>query len=567
MEETTNMLDFDQPKEQSSYIKVIGVGGGGGNAVKYMYEQGIKGVDFIVCNTDLKALNTSPVPNKITLGKGLGAGNKPERAKAAAEQQADEIREMLSHNTQMLFITAGMGGGTGTGAAPVIAEIAKSINTDNEDTKKILVVAIVTTPFSYEGPIRKRQAEAGIAELRKHVDSILVISNDKIRCAFGNMGLSQALNKANTVLHTAAKGIAEIITGNGFINIDFEDVNTVMESSGTALMGTGSGKGDNRAIDAIVAASNSYLLNDNEITGAQNMLLYYSYSPEHEMTMDEMTAVTDYLREITGDSETNVIWGAGEDETLEDELRITLIATGFEQNEKKPFDGIIDNSNAQRELSTNTTTQTTVAKTQVFTPQPVTDLPRELEPKVVPPENATPQAQPKPEPHIYVLNDDPVLEDYNKKQTLNTVKTNEEVKHNDIPASLEPKIVGNNPETHASDTTNHTAQKPNIFSDPFQSSNNENNWRNNNTVYNDSNPETITANLTKDRAQRIKIMHDLLRTKSDGAQIIENMSTEQLSSEAIYETPSSRESETPRNMMASNGVIVSANNFLYDQPD
>ena len=333
MEEITNndIFTFDLPKNQSSYIKVIGVGGGGGNAVNHMYREGIKGVDFIVCNTDMKALNSSPVPNKIVLGDlGLGAGNKPERARKAALEKADDIREALSHNTQMLFITAGMGGGTGTGAAPVIAEVAKSIDLENEDTNKILVVAIVTLPFSFEGRRRREQALQGIEELRKHVDSILVINNDKLR-SFKDFGLSKAFGMANDILLTAAKGIAEIITVDAYVNIDFQDVNTVMENSGTALMGAGSGRGENRAMDAITAATTSVLLDDNDIHGAKNVLLYFSYSPEHEITMDEVGAITDFVSDKT-DGTADVIWGAGADDSLDDELKVTLIATGFEKS-------------------------------------------------------------------------------------------------------------------------------------------------------------------------------------------------------------------------------------------
>lgn len=323
------MLEFDSPKEQSSYIKVIGVGGGGSNAVNNMYAQGIQGVDFIVCNTDMKSLNNSPVPNKIILGE-LGAGNIPEVARKAALEHKDDIREAIVNNTQMLFITAGMGGGTGTGAAPVIAEIAKQIELEDETVKRILVVAIVTVPFTFEGRRRHLQAESGIEELRKHVDSILVINNDKLR-QLGNLTFREAFKQADDVLYTAVKGIAEIITVSAYVNIDFHDVNTVMENSGTALMGAGVGTGETRAKDAIVAASTSVLLNDNDISGAKNILLYFSYSPNYEISMDELGEVTDYITQITGNIDTDVIWGAGADDNLGDELKITLIATGFEK--------------------------------------------------------------------------------------------------------------------------------------------------------------------------------------------------------------------------------------------
>lgn len=324
-----NMLRFDSPKNQSSYIKVIGVGGGGSNAVNNMYVQGIQGVDFIVCNTDEKSLNNSPVPTKIVLGQ-LGAGNVPEVGRKAAVEHKEDILEAISHNTQMLFITAGMGGGTGTGAAPVIAELAKQIELQDETVRRILVVAVVTVPFTIEGKKRRHQAEQGIEELKKHVDSILVINNDKLR-AFGNLPLTGAFKKADDVLYTAVKGIAEIITVSAYVNIDFHDVNTVMQKSGTALMGAGIGRGEDRAMVAIKDASTSVLLDDNDIRGAKSVLLYFSYSPEHEITMDEYSMVTDYITELTGDIDTDVIWGAGSDESLDDELKITLIATGFEK--------------------------------------------------------------------------------------------------------------------------------------------------------------------------------------------------------------------------------------------
>lgn len=321
-------FQFDAPKYESSYIKVIGVGGGGTNAVNHMYTHGIEGVDFIVCNTDDKSLDSSPVPTKIKLGKnGLGAGNIPSVAREKALEVSELLKEHLSKNTQMLFITAGMGGGTGTGAAPVIAKLAKEIEID-DDVSKILVVAIVTLPFSFEGRRRRLQAEEGIAELKKHVDAILIINNDKLR-DLGNMGLRDAFSKADDILLIGAKGIAEIITVKSYINIDFRDVNTVMQSSGVALMGSGIAEGEDRAMKAIQMATNSVLLNDNDIRGAKNILLYLSSGPDNEITMDEIGEITDYIRDETG-NEADVIWGAGFDEKLGRNLNITLIATGFE---------------------------------------------------------------------------------------------------------------------------------------------------------------------------------------------------------------------------------------------
>jgi cell division protein FtsZ len=321
-----DMIKFDMPKNQSSIIKVIGVGGGGSNAVSHMYKQGIRGVDFMICNTDAQAMDLSPVPNKVQLGeKGLGAGSIPSVGKVAAESRLDEIREILEKDTQMVFITAGMGGGTGTGAAPVIASLAKELG--------ILTVGIVTIPFSFEGRKRRQQAEEGINELRKEVDTLLIICNDKLRELYGDLKLSEAFQKADNVLTTASKGIAEIITVTGYINVDFEDVKTVMQNSGKAIMGSAEAEGENRAIEAIKTALSSPLLNDNDIEGASNVLLYIT-SGEEEISMDEVTEITDYIqREAKAQAE--IIWGNGVDKTLGNKISITLIATGFDATKKK----------------------------------------------------------------------------------------------------------------------------------------------------------------------------------------------------------------------------------------
>ncbi len=310
------------PDEQAPIIKVIGVGGGGSNAVNHMYKQGIKGVDFFICNTDAQSLFNSEVPNKIKLGStGLGAGSNPAVGREAAIQIADEIREIISHNTSMLFITAGMGGGTGTGAAPVIAQIAKELG--------ILTVGIITRPFGFEGRKREQQALNGIEELKKYVDSTLVICNDKLLTMQGNIKLSEAFGKADNVLTIAAKGIAEIITVTGRINVDFEDVKTVMKESGKAIMGAGIASGPNRAIEAVEMAMNSPLLDDTDIKGADNVLLYIT-SGKEELTLEELNEITGYITEKTGDN-SNVIWGDGVDPKLGDEITITLIATGFDR--------------------------------------------------------------------------------------------------------------------------------------------------------------------------------------------------------------------------------------------
>jgi cell division protein FtsZ len=322
----SDMINFDLPKNQSSDIKVLGVGGGGSNAVNYMFKQGIEGVDFIVCNTDSQALDCSPVPNKIQLGvsltDGRGAGSIPAVGKNAAIEDLDRIRELLEKNTKMLFITAGMGGGTGTGAAPVIAKACKDMN--------ILTVGIVTIPFAFEGRKRRLQAEEGIKELKENVDALIVICNDKLRELYGNLSVTEAFSKADNVLTTAAKGIAEIITLTGGVNVDFADVRTVMSNSGVAIMGSGSAEGENRAIRAVETALASPLLNDNNIRGASNVLLNI-LSGKEEILMDEITEITDYIQTEAG-STADIIWGYGKDESLGNKINVILVATGFGDN-------------------------------------------------------------------------------------------------------------------------------------------------------------------------------------------------------------------------------------------
>lgn len=323
-----NSIRFDLPKDRSSIIKVLGVGGGGGNAVNHMYEQGIKGVDFVICNTDMQALENSAIPNKVQLGSGLtaglGAGANPEVGKKAAMEAIEDIIDILGVNTKMVFITAGMGGGTGTGAAPIIAKAARELD--------ILTVAIVTTPFKLEGTKRKSHADEGLEQLKRSVDCLLVINNDKIREIYGNLPMRQSFAHANNILTTAAKGIAEIITQTGYINVDFEDVKTVMQSSGVALMGSGSAEGENRAMMAVQQALASPLLNDNKITGAKNVLLNIASGTE-EVLMDELDAIMQYVQSEAGLS-ADVIFGTTFDETLGNKISVTLIATGFKTAEE-----------------------------------------------------------------------------------------------------------------------------------------------------------------------------------------------------------------------------------------
>ncbi|MBL0308243.1 MAG: cell division protein FtsZ [Bacteroidetes bacterium] len=323
------LFQFDLPKEQSSIIKVFGVGGGGSNAVNHMFDQGIVGVNFVVLNTDAQALDMSRVPNKIQLGpnstQGLGAGARPEVGEKAAEESIDAIRELLSKNTKMVFVTAGMGGGTGTGAAPVVARIAREMG--------VLTVGIVTTPFWFEGKMRYNHATDGIGKLKENVDTLLIINNDKIREMYGNLKRSEAFGHANNILTTAAKSISEIITMPGEMNVDFADVQTVMKNGGSAIMGSATAEGEDRAIRAAQGALNSPLLNDNEIRGAQKVLVNIT-TGVMQVTMDEIGAVMEYVQEAAGS--TDIIFGTCDDPSMGDKLSVTLIATGFQGGKRYP---------------------------------------------------------------------------------------------------------------------------------------------------------------------------------------------------------------------------------------
>ncbi|WP_392348746.1 cell division protein FtsZ [uncultured Polaribacter sp.] len=321
-------ISFNMPKTQSNTIKVIGVGGGGSNAVNHMFTQQIKGVDFVICNTDSQALENSSVPNKIQLGanltSGLGAGANPEIGAQAAKESMQEIQQMLNTQTKMVFITAGMGGGTGTGAAPIIAKIAKDMD--------ILTVGIVTMPFAFEGRRRSKQAQEGIDQLRQNVDSLIVINNNKLREVYGNLGFKAGFSKADEVLSTASRGIAEVITHHYKQNIDLHDAKTVLSNSGTAIMGSAKEEGTNRAKTAIVKALDSPLLNDNKITGAKNVLLLI-VSGTNEVTLDEIGEINDYIQDEAG-YDANIIMGVGEDEKLGDSIAVTIVATGFAKDQQ-----------------------------------------------------------------------------------------------------------------------------------------------------------------------------------------------------------------------------------------
>ena len=351
-----NNLPFDLPKNQSNVIKVIGVGGGGSNAINYMHSKGIKGVDFVVCNTDSQALENSRVENKIQLGisltEGLGAGANPEIGEKAAMESFDDLKKMLETNTKMVFITAGMGGGTGTGAAPVISKLAKELD--------ILTVGIVTMPFQFEGKIREQQAKTGIEKLRKEVDALIVINNNNLRDIYGNLGFKEGFAKADEVLATASRGIAEVITHHYTQNIDLKDAKTVLSNSGNAIMGSSTATGTKRSIEAISSALDSPLLNDNRITGAKNVLLLI-VSGREEITIDEIGLINDYIQEKAGHG-ANIIMGVGEDLNLENSISVTVIATGFAPNQqdeiihsdpKKIINNLDENSGYVNNLSSN----------------------------------------------------------------------------------------------------------------------------------------------------------------------------------------------------------------------
>lgn len=582
---------FDSLQDQSSYIKVIGVGGGGGNAVNHMYKKGITGVDFIVANTDMKALNASPVPTKLVLGRdGLGVGGRPQKGCRAAEAKADQIKELFEHNTKMIFITAGMGGGTGTGAAPVIARIAKEIkleDCDEEDPDKILVVAVVTTPFEYEGNRRFQQAIDGIEELRKYTDSILVINNEKLR-AYGNLGFNDAFAMANDVLLTAVKGIAEIITLNAHVNIDFCDVNTVMAESGTALMGVGEGEGENRALQAIEQATTSVLLNDNDIAGAKNVLLYMSWSPECEITMDEMSAITTYLQNKTGGPETNVIWGAGPDDALGSKIKITLIATGFEQRQKleplkhvlnpdepkdtnpekparpennggepflKPTSSTPDQgqdpyktTNAAQEthsaataaqVTAATATQVTAAATTAATVAPV-ETPMQAP--------TTPHETPKG--RVFILDGEEVSSPVKNVAPVVTSDASDEISL--ISHSGQPAVEATDSAVSAP-----VAPAPAIEAQPVR------------TIQRlEMEPEPSRTSFgmhTETRAERIRRIHDMLRNEPNGPAAVANMDPAAVMGEDVYVTRHSSESEAV-SYISPNGSVESVLQ-INDLPD
>lgn len=591
-ESSDNLMTFDSPLAQSSYIKVIGVGGGGNNAVNHMYRNGISGVDFIVSNTDKKALDGSPVREKLVLGKdGLGAGGRPTKARKAAEEKADEIKELFEHNTKMVFITAGMGGGTGTGAAPVIARLAKEIKLENEDEdepSEILVVAVVTTPFLFEGNRRVQQAQEGVEELAKYVDSLLVIDNEKL-LKYGNLVLTEAFSMANDVLLTAVKSIAEIITLNAFVNIDFRDVYTVMEKSGTALMGIGESDGENRAIKAAQQATTSMLTDANNLSGAKNVLLYLAYSPEHQISMQEMKEVTEFITDKTGSKDTNVIWGTGFDESLDEKVKITLIVTGFDQNrnpgEKDEEEMIVDDKGTDQPTAPQPPIpQPTHTTTHEFAP-PLTPNPNSsygVVDQVTPTGNEEVQAPVQDTvetPHIEVSQPTPQDEAADTPSKGRIIPLYGE-------AEEEPNNTVSNPQGQDSDETGIRLISPSQdeqvaiadYIDKRMEGENQLEVAGMITRTAESPvsepKEKPVAKIGLDehdraarmRMARMKYINGLLHNHPNGAQIVASMKYEELTGESIPEEVFSEGSQSAPVLVDANGNVL-PNESFYNNPD
>jgi len=510
---------FDIQPEDESIIKVVGVGGGGSNAVNFMYKQGITGVNFIICNTDQQALASSEVPNKIQLGPSLtggrGAGAKPEVGKEATLESEEEIRKAFGNNTQMVFITAGMGGGTGTGGAPVIAKIAKDMG--------ILTVGIVTSPFKFEGKSKRDKADAGLTELSENVDSIIVISNNKLREVYGDLSLTAAFSHADNVLTTAARGISEIITKPGLVNVDFEDVKTVMLNSGVAIMGTGIASGEGRAAKAIDEALSSPLLDDNDIYGANGILLYIS-SGTKEVTMDEVSQITDYVQQASN-NDTEIIWGVCHDESLDDEVSVTLIATGFEKGSDKPAPA--------PEKVTIVHEETDKSRIENITNE--TQAPAPTQPEV----QETPQASIEPTT---------VFDDSIKKAAKETATPEFTIRHFDEPREKEEEFAIRQVEK--------TEQKIEIELDPTPSSEPNNDRA-------DTNKEFLRRKLGANKYKDSKYIQEMERVPSY-----------QRKNKRFENIPHSSQSHLSRYSVvddfeddSENDLYLKKNSFLSDKPD
>jgi len=566
---------FEMLKEQSAIIKVIGVGGGGGNAVNHMYKQGISGVDFIVCNTDAQALELSPIPNKVQLGasltEGMGAGADPTVGENSAIESIEDIKRMLGSNTKMLFITAGMGGGTGTGASPVLAKAAKELG--------ILTVAIVTTPFAFEGKRRRVQAEEGLGELRKYVDSYLVISNDQLRDIFGNLTMTAAFAMADDILTTAAKGIAEIITIPGYVNVDFKDVRTVMNDSGVAIMGNAVAEGDDRALRAVEGALASPLLKDSEIEGARYILLNIT-SGKQEVTMDEVTIITDYIQDKAGLS-ADLIWGNCINESFENELSVTIIATGFQTSEERIKEK--ENKRIEIPLTPDESKASYVKPINQFVQKETVS--RESEPVIKPgPVGRTaPQVAPQqvdlfnnPVPKPQLRNNTPENDGIirhtlaaeerpaEEKETTDDgyeVKTTPSAFHFDLPSMVEEAV----PEIDQ--TPVHQAPPSTPMPPPAAPVSSESAYR----ADEHKTPDYVEKELlkTKERILRLKELSMKLKS-ANGLQELETEPAYRRKQMALDDTPHSSESQVSRFTLSTEEGITEIrpnNSFLHDNVD
>lgn len=573
------MMQFNLPKDESSIIKVIGVGGGGSNAVNHMFEQGIAGVDFFICNTDQQALDASPIPNKIQLGvsltDGRGAGSVAEVGRNAALENIDEVVKVLENNTKMVFITAGMGGGTGTGAAPIIAKAAKDMG--------ILTVGIVTIPFAFEGKKRSKQADEGLEQLKNNVDTLLIICNDKLREIYGNLSLKAAFGKADDILTSAAKGIAEIITVTGHVNVDFEDVKTVMSNSGRAIMGSASAEGENRALTAVQEALSSPLLNDSNIEGANYILLNIT-SGQDEVLMDEISVITEYIQDEAGLT-ADIIWGNGYDESLGDKISVTIIATGFGMEKSTNFPEMEKKEERRVHTLSNDVVPTPVptpTPTPVATPVNTTvaiqeikeevqaEIEQEIEEPVFVAEPA-PVAQPvinfEMETEAALEVEETEMESVPETPVMQAINSNE----NDLPAGWEVKTIEPSLNTPVSETVtkhnlfdeNVTASKETVVSTNSVQSYNE-------TGFSKELDEEENLRRAQERISRLKAFSAKMKSPS-GISDLENEPAYMRKNVNLAAVTPSSELEISRYTLSEgddkNAEIRSNNTFLHDNVD
>ena len=567
-------MDFQMPKNQSSQIKVMGIGGGGSNAVNYMFENGITGVDFVICNTDSQALEASPVPIKIQLGanltEGLGAGSNPDIGRKAAEESHDKIVELLDANTKMLFLTAGMGGGTGTGAAPVIAEIARE--------KGILTVGVVTNPFKTEGGYRKQYAEEGVKELKKYVDTLLIINNDKLIEVYGDLTFTQAFAKANEILNTATKGIAEVISEHLLVNIDLNDARKVLENSGTAVMGQSTAEGENRAIEAVVSALDSPLLNDNDIYGAQHVLLkIVTGDGDGEIRMSELSKIKDKIQDSAGNN-VNIIEGIGIDPDLGNAISVTIIATGFEQkkepkeqqtinlNDTESLDDFVENESLS-EINIDVDRQHTLELEEIIEENTITDdsnheiLDKEQDFSNINLNNSDSLSSEKMDNKIDINSDSITQQTYNQSQTNENKESliQDNISNNKIVFELDNEFVIKNIEDeNNNDTINDEIEN-------LSEKNEDLNTIDNLGVDN----ETMKVEA-RERENRLREISQQLRTPS-GLTNLEDIPAYKRNNIELKDTPhSSEDNLSTYNLSSSednNVKLDGENSFLHDNVD